>query len=122
VVPILREFFRLWKVAPPTKSANASAYKLWIKEARMIIAACGEFGITLMPRYYKRWKQEGSKLTIARPGSLVNLLSAEAGLARQEKEANSKPVGIDKYDPAEVADFQAKLKARKQQQMSSLNT
>jgi hypothetical protein len=119
VLPFIGEFFRLWKVTPPTQAANASDYKLWIKEARQLQMACAEFGAPLLGRYHKRWKGDGCKLTIARPGSLVKLLTAEAGIARVEKESSRKPVGVDKYDPAEVADFQAKLKAVRQKQQQS---
>jgi hypothetical protein len=121
VLPFIGEFFRLWKVTPPTKAANASDYKLWIKEARQLQMACAEFGAPLLSRYHKRWKEDGYKLTIARPGSLVKLLAAEAGIARVEKEASRKPVGVDKYDPAEVADFREKLKAVRQQQQAALS-
>lgn len=107
---VVQEFCRLWQVPPPRKESK-SMFKLWIKDCRLVNQACGEFGISLVERYFTRWQNEGRKLTISRPGSLINMLYSEASLVRQDQ---SRTAPADQYDPVAVANFQAALKASRQ--------
>lgn len=79
---ILSSFVYRWKVEPP---ARVSAD--WIKGARAIRDASGEFGSNILPLYAERYERETEKLgrrpfMVSRPGSLVEPIRAFAAELR----------------------------------------
>ncbi len=95
VVDTVTAVCELWYLRPPeTKSAKA----YWIKAARELIDACGEFGIRAIEEYRKDFEREMRRNkektgygvaphTVEGPGSLVKMVRAKTGELRQHEEA-----------------------------------
>jgi len=106
---VIKKFYQLWRVRPPTKRESMTKYKLWIKEAREVIDVCDEFGLELLDRYYQHWDREGRKISITRLGSIKNMLAAEAGLARKERDTKAVTSAEDGWTKEEIEKFQKAL-------------
>jgi len=72
----------LWKLAPP--KAKTSRYKYWIKSARELKEACGEFGLALLEEIYENWIER--QYMVSGPASLVNTAAGLAGRKRGSAE------------------------------------
>jgi hypothetical protein len=73
----------LWKLAPP--KAKTSRYKYWIKSARELKDACGEFGLALLDEIHENWKER--QYMVSGPASLVNTAVGIAGRKRALSES-----------------------------------
>jgi hypothetical protein len=116
IQPVLLEIFKFWKILPPGNEKDKgtrSQKALWIKEARALLRTFGEFGFKVLYEVFREWNKE-KRLTISRPGSLINLCTAKAGLMRQKYSAGLQP-NTEQYDPEAVKKFQTQLKKRKNQ-------
>lgn len=88
---VIEKFISLWPVDPPRKSKGSnSEFAYWIKGAREINNACGEFGIDLMylyaDTYNQRRNENGGRAphTVSGPSSLVKVLRGFAAELRTE--------------------------------------
>jgi len=116
IQPLLIEIFKFWKILPPGNEKDKgtrSQKALWIKEARALLRTFGEFGFKVLYEVFRDWNKE-KRLTISRPGSLINLCTAKAGLMRQKYSTSLQP-NTEQYDPEAVKLFQMKLKQSKNQ-------
>jgi hypothetical protein len=115
IQPVLIEIFKFWKILPPGNEKDKgtrSQKALWIKESRALLRTFGEFGFKVLYEVFRDWNKE-KRLTISRPGSLINLCTAKAGLMRQKQYQPISQTSTEKYDPEAVKKFQEQLKQRK---------
>ena len=85
VQPIIVEVCRLWGLRPPRRVVGKGGeYALWIKDARELQDACGEFSLGLLEQVHEDWAglSELERWTVGRPGSLTKTARAKAGILR----------------------------------------
>ena len=85
VQPVILEVCRLWGLRPPRRVVGKGGeYALWIKDARELQDACGEFGLDLLKQVHEDWAglSELERWTVGRPGSLTKTARAKAGTLR----------------------------------------
>ncbi len=80
---ILEEFCNLWGVKPPRKKKGGE-YALWIRDARDLLDACGEFGKELLDDVFQDWRD--NPFMVGRPGSLLKAARAMSGKKRRVDE------------------------------------
>lgn len=81
VVGIIGRVCELWQLSPPGRKDNRFAY--WIKAARELKDACGEFGVGLIDRVHREWLD--SQYMVSSPASLINTAAAAAAGERRDK-------------------------------------
>lgn len=97
--PILESFCSLWSILPPRKTVKTGGeFALWIKEARWLIDACGEFGPALLEDIHCNWKNSDHRFTVGRPGALIKSARAKAGEKRSGLKAVPKTGSTTKFD------------------------
>jgi hypothetical protein len=81
---VVKEVCQLWDLQPPAKATAMSDFSMWIKGARALADACGEFGPSLLESIHADWlaRAESSRFTVGWPGALVKTARAKAGVMR----------------------------------------
>ena len=92
VVPILAKVTLLWNIRPPKHSnKNGSPCSQWVRDARHLLDACGEFGVEAIVSFREKcekYMDENNGLgmfPVNGPGSLVKSVRGHAAEMRQPK-------------------------------------
>lgn len=80
---VLQEICSLWSLALPPKERRSQ----WIKEARVLNQACGEFGLEVIKNLHFSW--QARPFDVGHPGALVNSAMAEAAKLRRSQQRKS---------------------------------
>jgi DNA-binding Lrp family transcriptional regulator len=79
--PLVQKMCDLWNLHPPL--AKTSDYHFWVKGARSLSDACGEFGVdAIEAAYYANLREP---ITVSNPGSLVQPCRYQAGKLRKSR-------------------------------------
>jgi phage replication O-like protein O len=91
---ILDLFCKLWDLAPPRAFGGKngrSEYSDWVRCARELADACGEFDpAQVITEYHKRWSSSDKPYSVGRPGAIQKSVRAYVGEMRHR--ANSAPL------------------------------
>lgn len=104
ISPWVNKITELWKITPPQKPKRKKSgeYFDWIKEIGELSAACGEFGEGLLDEVIKDYlgnlRSGRPPYIVSRPGSLIKVCRAKAGILRQQGRklsTDDKQAGLD---------------------------
>ena len=96
--PWIDKFLEHWPVSVPDRprSRKGGVYGDWITSLKDVRKVCGEFGLELVDEFSRNYYQSNSPFPVARPGAIVNSLSALAGVKRKQSQDGEN-------DPDEIA-------------------
>jgi hypothetical protein len=113
------QFARSWAVDVPRKIGKGDEFSAWIKEGRLLVDACREFGPEAIREAHDVEFMK-FKFTVGRPRAILSVVraavtrlresGAEATTAAQLEIAAANPLAT--YDPAKVAAFQSAIRGK----------
>ncbi|KPL72233.1 hypothetical protein ADN00_15550 [Ornatilinea apprima] len=123
VKPTLKAFLDLWKIDPPRppQRGRGGTFAQWIKEAQDLQSACRDYPLNkVLQAVYSDWLK--STYCVDHPGAILRSVRGKVIEFRAKGvQAETPKVGLENYDPAEVAEFQAKLNQARQNSSSGLS-
>lgn len=112
VTTTIERFVRLWGV--PVPPAKTGQYADWIKGARALMTAYGNYGPELMDLVF--WKGGTKDMTIGRPASLVQFVSDMHGQLFRKRTHRDKLLGLIEHAKANTENGQRLIESVEEKQ------